>query len=277
MYRSALVALKPDRPNDAVVRFAVDTAKRHGWKLTGISVLDRDRVTPAEAVPLGGSAFKSSRDEAVLARAKAAATATLNRFRDACAAAGIPAETLFREEPLSRAIASVVPACDILLVGHTAGTDVSGPGEDDSALTDIVKSCPRPAVVVPSAPAGGSSIVVAYDASVQAARALGAFVASDLGRQTSIQVVSFHNDQAEVWRLASAGADFLRMHGLDAAGHGELLSRDPAEMILNSLTTHSARMLVMGAYGQSTIRDFLFGSVSRTILRSVHIPVFLDH
>ena len=38
-----------------------------------------------------------------------------------------------------------------------------------------------------------------------------------------------------------------------------------------------AGMLVMGAYGQSVLREFFLGSVTRMILQECRVPVFCFH
>jgi nucleotide-binding universal stress UspA family protein len=277
MYRSALVALKPDSSNEVVVRCAVDLANRHGWSLAGISVLDRDRILPAEAVPLGGSAYKGNRDEAILARNRDQIAKTLASFQHACDSAGVSAETICIEDDLFHGLAGNVQKFDILLTGHTTDTEVGGDPHQSSHLSGILKHCPRPAIVVPEIAASGTSVVVAYDGSVQSARALEAFVASGLESQATIHVASFHDDLQIAERIASAAIEYLRKHERTAARHGELLRHAPADMIRECVAKHSARLLVMGAYGKPAVSEFLFGSVTRTILRTVAVPVFLDH
>jgi nucleotide-binding universal stress UspA family protein len=38
-----------------------------------------------------------------------------------------------------------------------------------------------------------------------------------------------------------------------------------------------ASLLVMGAYGRSTLREFFAGSMTRTMLRESPVPLFLYH
>jgi nucleotide-binding universal stress UspA family protein len=50
-----------------------------------------------------------------------------------------------------------------------------------------------------------------------------------------------------------------------------------AEVILDQVRQYQARLLVLGAYGQSTLREFFLGSVTRTVLQHSHVPLFLYH
>ena len=47
--------------------------------------------------------------------------------------------------------------------------------------------------------------------------------------------------------------------------------------MLKQLEQLDAGLLAMGAYGQSSIKEFLFGSVTRTLLGEANVPVFLYH
>ena len=49
------------------------------------------------------------------------------------------------------------------------------------------------------------------------------------------------------------------------------------EAILDQARQLDAQLLVMGAYGQPTLREFFLGSVTRTALRKSTIPLFLYH
>ncbi len=277
MYRSALVSLHPEHSNDALATYAVSLAREYGLRLRAVAVLDVDRVAPPEPVPLGAGPFKVERDELMIARTREGIARALADFESRCRAAGVPYELLAREDGLSSEIATVVQRCDVLLAGHTSGTELSGRRGESSPLHAILKQCPRPAIIVPAAPPGVGSVVVAYDGSVQAARALEAFVASGFLRSGEVHVVAFHPQEAAARQWADVAADYLRSHGYRAQGHAELPAGAVGEAILQALKRHSAQLLVMGAYGKSSIREFFFGSVTQRVLREASVPVLLDH
>ncbi len=52
---------------------------------------------------------------------------------------------------------------------------------------------------------------------------------------------------------------------------------DVADTILNWVADQSASMVVMGGYGHSRLREFVLGGVTRTMLSSMTVPVFLSH
>jgi nucleotide-binding universal stress UspA family protein len=50
-----------------------------------------------------------------------------------------------------------------------------------------------------------------------------------------------------------------------------------SQAILEEVRRRSARLLVMGACGHSTVREFLLGSVAKSVLKESPVPVFLCH
>jgi nucleotide-binding universal stress UspA family protein len=123
----------------------------------------------------------------------------------------------------------------------------------------------------------GSAVLVAYDGSLPAARALQAFQASGLHAGRGIHIVSVAEDHVEAARNTDRAAEFLRFHEINADSHPLAPSASPAEVILDQVRRLNAGLLVMGAYGQPTLREFFLGSVTRTVLKESTVPLFLYH
>ena len=51
---------------------------------------------------------------------------------------------------------------------------------------------------------------------------------------------------------------------------------DVSAVIENHAVDVGADLLVMGAYGHSRLREYLFGGVTRTVLRSMPIATFMS-
>jgi nucleotide-binding universal stress UspA family protein len=47
-------------------------------------------------------------------------------------------------------------------------------------------------------------------------------------------------------------------------------------LLLSQAATFGADLLVMGAYGHSQLREWMFGSVTRTVLREAGLPVLMS-
>jgi len=66
-----------------------------------------------------------------------------------------------------------------------------------------------------------------------------------------------HGAQVEVRRLSSGGEDVGRL-------------------LLSQAAAFRADLLVMGAYGQSRLSEWMFGGVTRTVLREAGLPVLMS-
>ena len=163
---------------------------------------------------------------------------------------------------------------DLILLGQQTHFDYGREGEPDETLGKVLQDSPRPVVAVPKTLGGGESVVVAYDGSLQAARALYAFEASGLGDSRAVHVVSVASDYEDAARHADRAVGFLRLHGIEADPHPVDTSVPTAEVILQQGPLLEAGLLVMGAYGQPVLREFFLGSVTRTVLKESPVPVF---
>ena len=82
------------------------------------------------------------------------------------------------------------------------------------------------------------------------------------------------NNQPEI-----AGADIaaaLARHGARVTVTSERSGGiDVTSVIENHVAETGADLLVMGAYGHSRLREFLFGGVTRTVLQSMPVATFM--
>jgi nucleotide-binding universal stress UspA family protein len=49
------------------------------------------------------------------------------------------------------------------------------------------------------------------------------------------------------------------------------------ELLLNVVSDQHSDLLVMGAYGHSRAQETLLGGVTRTLLKSMTVPVLMSH
>jgi nucleotide-binding universal stress UspA family protein len=52
---------------------------------------------------------------------------------------------------------------------------------------------------------------------------------------------------------------------------------DVADVLLSHAADIAADLIVMGGYGHSRLRQFVLGGVTRSILGSMTVPVFMSH
>ena len=131
---------------------------------------------------------------------------------------------------------------------------------------------------VRSAPPDGYNILVAWNASREAARAVTDAIPL-LQKAENVQVVAFDPGKGGADHGDVPGADvglWLARHGVKvqvAQQNGAGL--DIGAQILSRAADVGADMIVMGAYRHSPTREYFFGGVTRSFLRGSPAPLFL--
>lgn len=119
--------------------------------------------------------------------------------------------------------------------------------------------------------------LVAWDGSVEAGRA--AKAALPLLRLAAkvviVQSVGALEDEGKDLSNPERLQDWLGRQDVEAQIERMNASKDAGSEILSACTSHGAGLLVSGAYGHSRAREFVFGGVTRTLLKTVTTPSLL--
>lgn len=276
MLQTILIGLDGSAYSATAVELGIAWAKVSDAMLVGMCVIDEPTIRKGQAAPIGGSAFKQQRDSALLADAQRKVAQFLADFSARCGAAGVACQQFGDVGIPAEQISLEAQRYDLILLGKQTHFHFETQLQADETLTEVLKASPRPVVTVPETLGTGRSIVVAYDGSLQAARTLQAFQSLGLDRMGEVHVLSVHSEHAEAIRRADRAIDFLNFHDIKAERH-VVGSSSPAQEILSLAARLNAGLLVMGAYGQPGIKEFFFGSVTRTLLKETKIPLFLYH
>lgn len=167
---------------------------------------------------------------------------------------------------------------DLIILGQT-DPDVELPSVPGDFPELVCLSVGRPVLVVPYA--GGFShigerVLIAWNGSREATRAVSdALPLLKRAKQVTVLVINADRDaHGEI-----PGADitwYLARHGVEAQVM-QAVSEDVGELLLSRAADLSADLLVMGAYGHSRLKEMVLGGVTRTVLKSMTLPVLMSH
>ena len=277
MLKSILIGVDGSPSSTAAVELGIQWAKRFNALLVGLGIVDDTTIYTPEAETLGADYHNWERDEQLIKEARHKVKQLLASFAERCAEshisfnvlqdAGLPYEEILRESQ----------RYDLVLVGHETHFRFGTENQPDDTLWKVLRKGPRPVVVAPHKLEPGSSVVVAYNGSHQADCALMAFQSSALDFGEEVCVLSADDDREEATRQAGRAVEFLRLHRINAVAHALGPVDSVSQAILEEVRRRSARLLVMGACGHSTVREFLLGSVTKSVLKESPVPVFLCH
>ena len=277
MLRSILVGLDESPYSRCAVELAIRWARRMDAIVVGLGVIDEPAIRSPEPLPVGGSAYKEMRDEALLADARRRVESLLSQFSLRCAEAGVASKVLEDTGTPAARILLESQRYDVIILGQQTYFQFTTQDTPCRTVYEVLKGSPRPVVTAPERLGDPGSVVVAYDGSLQAARALQAFQALGLADGQRVHLVSVHTDAAAATAATERAADFLRLHEVEAERHVVVADGSPARVILDRAVQLNAGLLVMGAYGRSAFVEFFLGSVTRTLLDECPIPMFLYH
>lgn len=271
--RSLLVHMDGAPRCAARLTIARDLARRHEAHLAALYAATPPLVAMPYAYAASAVALNVLQDVHVqrLARAK--------QTYDAAGVEGSWSELAV--EPPVEGFARQARLADLLVLGQN---DAGAPLEQEvpgDFVESVLIASGRPALVVPyvgNFPTVGERALIAWKDSAESARALAG--ALPLLRQAKqVDVALWGGADAPV-----AGGQtldlprYLALHGIQARLHRE--SREPdnvGESLLSLAADVSADLLVMGCYGHSRAREFVLGGASRTVLRSMTVPVLMSH
>ncbi len=277
MLRSVLVGVDGSAYSTAAVELGIQWAQRSGAVLVGLGVIDVPTICKPEPVPLGGSAYKAHRDASLLADASRKVGQFLEHCAQRCAEVDVACQILQDIGLPTEQILLEAQRYDLIMLGQHTFFHFETQEQPDETLHTVLKQSPRPVVAVPATLPEGRAVVVAYDGSLHAARALQMFQAVELDEVQEVHVVCVDSHQEQADLCVARAVAFLQGHHMVAQAHALATSASPAEVLLEYVHQVQARLLVMGAYGHSSLREFFCGSVTRTMLRESPVPLFLYH
>jgi nucleotide-binding universal stress UspA family protein len=165
-------------------------------------------------------------------------------------------------------------AADLLVVGH--------PAEDQGVSIDTIEAAlvgtGRPVLIVPSAPlvALPETVVIAWKPAPEAARAVTAAMPF-LSKAKQILIVTVAEEEGLSDEEGARLMTSLTWHGLNVSTRHLRPDRLGAADTLLATAAEEKALVVMGAYGHSRLREWIFGGFTEHVLRGAAVPVLMMH
>jgi len=256
------------------LEFAGRLAARHGAGITALyaSPSASEALPVAAGIP-GLAVQRDNTQDTELARARS----VFEQLKPA----GLRASWAeVHEFPLAPAFAQQALYADLLVLGQ------HGPGEGWSTLMPadfpetVIALSGRPALVLPytsARPGLPGKVVIAWKPTRGSARAVAAALPL-LRKAGSVHVLSWGADAAAAAGEGSNILSYLQAHGVQAQWQHEAVEPDKlGELLLSRAFDLQADLLVMGCYGHTRAHEWVLGGASRTVLKSMTLPVLMAH
>jgi nucleotide-binding universal stress UspA family protein len=259
-----------------ILEFAGILAQEHGARVISVFMQPEPTVTPAETFARGkGMESIIEVHRAQLERIEAEHRAQFENIVRRC---GIRSE--WRSLPyLSSEVGVHAYYADLVVIARpeSAGPSTGPPGLAES----LVLSSGRPIIMFPARGTVSQvrRILVAWNATRESIRAV-ADALPLLVKAKAVQVLVVDHERNRAGHGQDPGADIAR-HLARHGAHVEVLrlsseGEEVGRLLLSKAAAFGADLLVMGAYGHSHLREWMFGGVTRTVLYEAVLPVLMS-
>lgn len=248
----------------------------YGAAVTGLYAVTPSFVALPFAPEVGPGVAAALRemDDELRSRARAAfdRVQTMPGMQAAWAEAG--------DDPVMGVFAEQALYADLLVLGQHDPASTPATGVPVDFVESVMVASGKPALILPyiGAPSSiGDTVVLAWKPTREAARAVSAALPM-LQRARRVHVLSWSDTDEAVSGQRLDLDSYLKLHGVDATWHRE--TGEPellGELLLSRAFDLGADLLVMGCYGHSRAREWVLGGTSRTVLRSMTLPVLMAH
>jgi nucleotide-binding universal stress UspA family protein len=277
-YRTILVSLNDADRLEEALGLAGSLQAAHGAHVVGLYVVPAVQVYPTIGMEITPDVFEGHR-----AYFHGRADKVKARFNAAISREGLSAEL--------RVVDSKSPLVADTVIDHGRYADLiivpqvnrdSNEGVELDFDERVVMESGRPVLVLPQGPVPKkiSRVIAGWNGTRESARAV--FDALPfLKRASEVRViwVDPQRDRDNSGSLPGAEiATVLSRHDVKVTAEPLPTSgMNAGEALLQKARDNGADLLVMGAYGHSRMREFVFGGATRHVLRNATIPVLMSH
>jgi nucleotide-binding universal stress UspA family protein len=277
-YKTILVHVDETERAQERIRIAAQLALTHQAHLIGAATTGISRFLFQNAI----LAEHDPKVEEHLTLLKRRAESALHAFGPVIQKFGVTAyETRIVDDEAADGISLQARYSDLVILGQ-ADPEHRVPSLPADFPEYVVLNAGRPVLIVPYAGTFdkvGRRILVAWDASMEATRAVTAAIPL-LKHAAQVDIVLFNPVSRHDENGEQPGANialFLGRHGIKVEVTQQRTDIDIGNSLLSVANDLASDMIVMGGYGHSRFRELLLGGATRTILKSMTVPVWMVH
>lgn len=272
-YKDILLYIDDGDSNAARVEAGLGLAREHGATVVGITL---SALIPAHVIVS---------DQDVLEKmSRKAADERIEKFMESAEAGGVTARSHIvhgGEKAAVKKMAQYARNFDLVVLRQ------SNPGRENADLVEeiaeqVILLSGRPVFFMPYIGAHRippKKAIIAWDGTPAATRsvhdALPMLAALD---KVTVLIIEGNAKTAKGELLADNMVQHLAHHGVNASVSRQASGdADVPTIILNEIADNDIDVLVMGGYGTPSLKQKIFGGVTRTLLSSMIVPVMMSH
>ncbi len=260
-------------------RYSVELAQRHDADVTGVTVLDVNRLSRVGPVPIGGGYWaKELQRHRVQITRERIEEAILN-FETVCRGTGIRYQVKREErnEPFDLMMSSA-RYHDLMIFGLRSIFEYGVVGEsyDDPSnlLIKLITGGIRPILAVSETFRPIQRVLISYSGSMESAKTMKQFIRMRLWPDMQLRIVTFDHPADKAERLLRNAAEYCRAH--DFTPEVTHIPGPPKNQLLPVAEDWGADLIVMGNSAKNLLLRRIFGETALHVIQNADRPLFLS-
>ncbi len=278
MSKRIVVGLDPSEYTETAIQFACLRAAAFNGTVIGVGVVDLPGIerTSRGAGPGSGPFAKRSREHRIR-DAEETVEGLLEDFEKTCEECDVKHETEHHACDPIEAILDASMGADLIVTGTRSSFYFETQEAPGDHLRELLNRRVCPVMAVPAElELPIARVIIAYDASPAAARAIRQFVGytREIPKFDEIILLHVEENPEKGLKTLERPAQYMAAYGIDTKR--KVLPGTPHEVIPEYVRENSPVIAVLGASMKGTLKSLLFGSVSKVLIEDGSIPLYLS-
>lgn len=274
MIKRILLALDNSKFDESIIEYGSLIAQRQNAEITALSVVDEKSIEHSTGpTGIGGNYYAKLLVEYLTEKARNDLNKVLEIFKEKCDSLNIPhKEVLDIGEPAEK-IFNYSTFFDLIITGLETHFNFEVSDKPGKTLDELLNHSITPLFAVPSEFKPFKKVLVGFDGSYSAAKAIKKFTHLSVAKDLEIKIIIASKSSEETTYLKDNLSLYLQSYGLHNFSFDT--SVKDFKDALESKYFNWADVIVVGAHSKRGLLDFLVGSTTKYIIKNGNHPVFI--
>ncbi len=274
MIKRILVPLDSSDYTKVAIKYAILIAKKHNATITGMTILDiSDIESSIGSIPLGGIYWAKKLEQSKIEEAMKNWEKIEDYFAIQCAEnkikysleenKGVPSEWILKKAQFH----------DLVIMGLKTYYELDSSDKGGDTIKKILSHSEIPVLLVPENYVKIKNVLIAFDGSMQATKAVHSFIHLAQVLHFNIKVINSTSDEKYAAFLRTNLQKYFDAYGINNV---EFINTETDIIeIMDSQFYSKNDLFVIGAHSKNAIKEFFIGSLTRYLIDKNEKPIFL--
>jgi nucleotide-binding universal stress UspA family protein len=272
MVKRILVPLDPSPYSKAALDLACTIGKKFKAELTGMAILDIPGIEKSIGpVPAGASYYAEHLEKTKLHDADIRCQGLLEQFEKKCKKEKVKSKITERQGSPSNQILKASVFYDLVVIGIRTFFHFESQDRAGDSLEKLLDDTITPIYAVPESfnsallNKSGVKVLIAFDGSDPAARALQRFAQFAVLARPEITLINSNDDTKRSAYLLNAADNYLKCHGFKTVK--KISTERPIKEIVEKQYYNKTDIIVMGVNSRKGLLEFVLGSLVKSLIK----------